>query len=285
MCYTFVEVMKMDANETLRLTCEDVELITGIKTVIYDENRKKIYASPNGMCDFCREIRRSARLLAECRRCDEYGFLQSTQKQDIHIYPCHMGLIEAVTPVTENGRPIGYLMLGQLLPAGGRQRVCERIDALHGEVDTEALHRHLDAMTETDEQHLRATARILSMSAAYVRLHEWLKERRRTVAYELERYVYEHLGEESLSAQSVSSAIGLSRTALYKVCKERFGMGVGEYLRQMRASAAIRLLRTTALPLPLVAERVGLPSAAQLTRLLKSHTGKTAKEIRQGSGE
>jgi transcriptional regulator GlxA family with amidase domain len=62
-------------------------------------------------------------------------------------------------------------------------------------------------------------------------------------------------------------------------------MGVGEYLRQMRASAAIRLLRTTALPLPLVAERVGLPSAAQLTRLLKSHTGKTAKEIRQGSGE
>lgn len=271
----------MEANEILKLVCDDVELITGIKTVIYDENRKLIHAQPNGMCDFCREIRRTKALAEKCLQCDAYGFSQCTQKQDIHIYHCHMGLIEAVTPITENGRPIGYLMLGQILPENGRDLVHEQIDALDKSVNKDKLRAHLDTMTETDEQHLRATARILSMSAAYVRLHEWMKQRKKTLTYEIEHYVFEHLSEETLTSQSVSTAIGLSRTALYHACKDSFGMGMSEYIRQARVTESIRLLRTTDLPLSHVAERVGVSSVSQLTRLFKAQTGMTAKGIRK----
>ena len=102
------------------------------------------------------------------------------------------------------------------------------------------------------------------------------------MAYKIETYVFEHLSDETLDAQSVSAAVGLSRTALYKICKSSLGMGIGEYIRQSRATAATRLLRTTSLPLAHVTEQVGLSSSAQLTRLLKSQTGMTAKEIRAG---
>lgn len=273
----------MKANEILKLICDDVELITGIKTVIYDENRRLIHAQPNSMCDFCKEIRRTKALAEKCKQCDAYGFAQCTQKQDMHIYHCHMGLIEAVTPVTENGRPVGYLMLGQILPGNGRTRVCEQINALDECVDKEALYAHLDAMNETDEQHLRATARILAMSAAYVRLHEWMKQRKKTIIYKVEHYVFEHLSQESLSSQSVETAVGMSRTALYHTCKEHFGMGMSEYIRHMRVNTAIRLLRTTDLPLSIVAEQVGISSVAQLTRLCKAQTGMTAKKIRMST--
>ena len=148
-------------------------------------------------------------------------------------------------------------------------------------VSKDALNTHLDAMSETDDRHLRAAARILARSAAYVRFHEWMRGKRETVTYEIERYVFENLGSEELNAQSVGASMGLSRTSLYKLCIESFGMGMGEYIRKMRADEAVRLLRMTDLPLFRVAERVGLATPVRLSRLLKSETGMTAKEIRK----
>lgn len=270
----------MNADERLKSLCEDIELVTGIKTVIYDEDQQQIYAHPNTMCDFCKEIRRSKDLAEKCLQSDEYGFFECNLKRDIHIYHCHMGLIEAVAPITENDRIVGYFLLGQFLPENGRDLVRKKIEALHDGVNKRALRAHLAVMNETDDQHLRATARILAMSAAYVQLHEWMKQRKTTLSYKIESYVFEHLAEESLTSQSVSVAIGLSRTALYNTCKDSFGMGLGEYIRKIRATTAVRLLRTTALPLSHIAERVGIISTAQLTRLLKAQTGMTAKQIR-----
>ena len=271
----------MNTKDMLRAACDDIELITGIKTVIYDENRKMIHSQPDLMCDFCREVRRSRRLTEKCLACDAHGFSASAQGGDICIYHCHMGLVEAVAPVTENGRTVGYLMLGQLLPENGRERVRKQIDLLGAEVDRAALYAHLDAMPETDEKHLRATARILAMSAAYVRVHEWMREQKNTAAYQIERYVFENLTNEALTARTVGAAMGFSRTALYNACMKGFGMGAGDYIRKVRADRAIRLLRTTALPLAHVAEQVGVGTPARLTRLLKAQTGMTAKDARR----
>ena len=270
----------MQAMDMLKAVCEDVERITKIKTVIYDEQRRVIHAQPGTMCEFCREVRRSPALAQKCKQCDEYGFSGCTPDREFYIYQCHMGLMEAVAPVREAGVAVGYLMLGQILPENGRDSVKERILALGEEVNREALISALEQMSETDEVQLRATARILAMSAAYVRLHQWMKQRKNTVSYEIECYVREHLAEEELSVESVGQALGLSRTVLYHTAKKSFGMGLGDYLRKCRAEAAVLLLRTERLPLSLVAQRVGLASAAQLTRLLKAQTGKTAKQIR-----
>ncbi len=273
----------MKDSHVLSTVCDDIELITGIKTVVYDENGQVIYSTANLMCDFCKEIRRSKKLTDKCLACDRQGLLASMQSQDICIYHCHMDLIEAVAPVIENGRAVGYLMLGQLLPEGGRELVRKKIASLDSEVDKRLLYSHLDKMSEIDEKHLRATARILAMSAAYVRFHEWLKRLKNTTAYKIENYVFENLANQSLSAQSVGTAIGFSRTALYKICMDNFGMGISQYIRKTRVDHAIRLLRTTNLSLDIVAERVGFTSTAQLTRVLKCHTGKTAKAIRKQS--
>ncbi len=270
----------MEVNASLVAICDDIELITGIKTVIYDENRHLIYEYPNDHCAFCREIRRSEGLTAKCLQCDAEGFTQSELSRDIYIYRCHMGLVEAVAPVIENGRTIGYLMLGQLLPKDGREHVRRQIGALGEDVDREALSAYLDAMQETDDRHLRAVAHILAMSAAYVRVHEWMRKPKGSVTYEIERYAFENLSSATLTAQSVGAALGLSRTSLYQLCMQSFGMGMGEYIRKMRADEALRLLRTTDLPLARVAEQVGLSTPARLTRLLRAQVGLTARELR-----
>ncbi|MBQ2757885.1 MAG: PocR ligand-binding domain-containing protein [Clostridia bacterium] len=273
----------MHSNEMLKTVCDDIELITGIKTVIYDENKKIIHRQSNMMCAFCLEVRRSAALTEKCLACDAYGFAKSARERDICIYHCHMGLTEAVAPVMENGRTVGYLMLGQILRKDERERVKKCIEALGGEIDREALYQHLDAMSETDEHHLRATARMLAMSAAYVRSHELLTQRKSTLAYKIENYVFENIAAPTLSAQGICAALGFSRTALYNTCKSSFGTGIAEYVQKIRAEHAVHLLRSTRLPLARVAEGVGLTSTARLNRLLKTQTGMTAKKLRRQS--
>jgi ligand-binding sensor protein len=267
-------------KDSLHSICNDIELITGIKTVIYDENQKLLHAQPNGMCDFCKEIRRSPNLKQKCFECDEYGFMQTRRGTDIYIYRCHMGLTEAMAPVLENGRTVGYLLTGQILTEGCREAVRANVDALTEDVDREALYKHLDAMPEIDEQHLHATLRILAMSASYVRVHEWIKQRRDTTAYKIESYVFDNLSKESLTASSVCMAMGFSRTALYNVCIKSFGMGISEYIRSVRCNHAVKLLQTTSTPLSAVADAVGIPSVGRLTRLLKLEIGMGAKQIR-----
>ena len=271
----------MNSNEMLRTVCDDVELITGIKTVIYDENRKIIHSQPDMMCDFCKVVRQSAALTEKCLACDAYGFEKSAQERGIFIYRCHMGLTEAVAPVTENGRTVGYLMLGQLLTKNGREQVRACIDALEDASLHEELSRLLSAMPETDERHLRATARILAMSAAYVRSHELLTRRKSTVAYKIESYVFENLANPDLTTKTVCAALGFSRTALYNACIKDFGVSMSEYVREVRADRALHLLRNTALPIARIAEQVGLSATERLNRLLKSQIGLTAGKIRK----
>ncbi len=270
----------MNFKDSLRSICDDIELITGIKTVIYDESRNLLHAQPNGMCDFCREIRRSPSLMQKCLECDKYGFAQTAQSADICIYRCHMGLTEAMAPVMENGRTVGYLLTGQILTEGCRDAVRESIASLGEGADREALYKHLDAMPEIDEQHLHATLRILAMSASYVHVREWIKQRRDTTAYKIESYVFENLAKDTLSARSVCAAMGFSRTAMYNVCIKSFGMGIAEYIRSVRCTHAIRLLQTTNMPLSAVADAVGITSVGRLTRLLKLQAGMSAKQIR-----
>ena len=275
----------MNVNELLKSVCDDIELITGIKTVIYDENQSIVHRQPNMMCDFCKEVRRSPALTAKCLACDAFGFSKSVQERDIFVYHCHMGLTEAVAPVVENGRTVGYLMLGQILRENERERVKKCIEALGNEIDSEALYRHLDAMHETDEKRLRATARILAMSAAYVRTHELLARHKGSAAYKIEKHVFLHLADADLSAHTVCAALGFSRTALYNASKSSFGMGIREYIQKARGEQAVHLLQKTALPLSHVAEQVGLAGTARLNRLLQAQTGKSAKEIRSAANQ
>lgn len=271
----------MNKSDMLKTVCDDVELVTGIKTVIYDEEHKIIHSQPNMMCDFCKEVRRSAALTEKCFACDAHGLSQSAKARDIYVYHCHMGLTEAVAPVLENGRTVGYLMLGQILCKNEREHVEKCIQALGNEVDKKALLAHLDAMSETDEHHLRATARILAMSATYVRFHELLTQQKNTLAYKIESYIFENIADQALSAKSICAALGFSRTALYNAAKTAFGIGIGDYVQKVRGEQAIHLLRTTSLPLSHVAERVGLSTTARLNRLLKAQAGMCAKEIKR----
>ena len=273
--------MNMHSKEMLKSICDDIELISGIQTVIYDENKTVIHSQLDAMSDFCAKVRTSKALTEKCFSCDKAGLKKCEFSRDLHIYQCHMGLYEAVAPIIENGHSIGYLMLGQILLKGTRDTVLKKIDELTEDVDKAMLRESLDSLSETDEAHMRAAARILAMSASYVRLHELMKQEKSSIRYEIESFVFSHIEDEGLTTKFVCASLGLSRTALYKICKASLGIGMSEYIHKIRASHAVNLLKSTNLQISEVAEKVGLTQSS-LSRLLKNQFGKSAKEIRKG---
>jgi AraC-like DNA-binding protein len=69
-------------------------------------------------------------------------------------------------------------------------------------------------------------------------------------------------------------ALGASRGTIYTVSKNAFGMGVSDYIRSRRISAAIALLKVGEMPIYKIAETVGITDANYLTKLIAVHEAK-----------
>ncbi len=264
-----------------RSVCDDIETLTGFKTILFGVDQKVLHAQKNTMCSFCKKLREVPSLNEKCIECDRNAFSQSEQSDEILIYHCHIGFVEAIAPIMDNGLPIGYLMFGQILPEGEKAAIRRAIEALPEESDKPALHALLDAYPETSEARIRAAARILAMCSCYVHLKSMLSVPKGELIHHIAAYITEHLADPSLSVLSICSAVGISRTALYMLSKQAFGKGISEYIRATRAKEAQRLLKNTNASAEEIARQVGLSGSDQLARLLKRDCGTSIRALRK----
>lgn len=261
-------------NELLKNICEDIHSITGIKPVIYDAEMRILYAHPLSMGEFCCEVRKSPAQQQKCLACDREAFETCRRTGELCIYRCHMGLTEAAAPILDHGTVIGYLLFGQLLSQNDREKVAEKV---RGNPRLTAL---LHAMEPTDEQIIRASARLMAMCTSYVHLQNILKTPAENLALSLADHIETHL-KDDLSPETLMRRFGLSRSTLYNLSKTAFGMGISAYVRTRRLEAGIDLLQQGTLPVWRVAEEVGLSDANYFTKLIRRRTGQTPSALRK----
>jgi AraC-like DNA-binding protein len=273
----------MEKIEQFKAVCDDVETATGIKTVLFGADKRILHAQKDSMCAFCSKVRELPEMREACRTCDHRGIIGCEDGQEIHIYRCHMGLVEAVAPIMENGIPIAYLMFGQILAENGRDAVRHAIDRLPEKADKAALHKLLTALPETSESRIRAAARVLAMCASYVHLKAMISAPREDPAHRVAAFITAHLSDPALSVSMLCTAVGLSRTALYEIFRQTFGKGIRAYIHEKRAREAHRLLQGTDHSVERIAAEVGLRGRDQLTALLKRIYGKSPRQIRKDS--
>ncbi len=259
--------------------CNDIELITGIKAVIYDTDNKILHAQPDSMCDFCQEIRRSPELTARCLQCDREGMARCQATRQIEIYQCHMGLTEVIAPILDNGIVIGYILFGQLLTPQARPQITDIINQT-SQVNPHILRQALARMPETSTSIIEASARLMAMCACYARLTMILSVRQNSLAMHIDQYLTRHLADKDLSIHTVYRHFGISRGTLYTISRAAFGVGMSEHIRQRRLQLAIELLPRHQ-SLNEVAELVGFADADYLGKLIKKQTGTTAKKLQK----
>lgn len=273
----------MESRELIRAVCEDIYNIARLKTVLYDADGRWLLSYPQTMCGFCTQIRKQKGLLEQCLNCDRTGFARSRKSGEICIYRCHMGLTEVVAPIIDDGMVIGYLMFGQVLSAGDRQNVQEKILQTKPLAEKQVLFQLLEEMEEKSDTQIRAAARIISMCACYIRLHRLLKEQRDPLALRISRYIQTHIADPALGMQGICREFAISRGTLYNLSKKNFGMGICEYIRHVRLKKAKELLETADMPVCCVAEACGFLDVNYFIKLMKKVEGKTPGQIRKNA--
>ncbi|MBQ9760924.1 MAG: PocR ligand-binding domain-containing protein [Clostridia bacterium] len=270
-------------TELCRAT-KDFYNMTGIIIVLFDETRRKLYAYPERMCDFCREVRRSEVLTERCLEFDNVGFDMCDRTRKPYIYDCHMGLAEAIAPICEGETVIGYMMMGQILREGGRARVEEAIGAVSRELGLARapFESDLAAMRETSDEMIRSALSVMTMCVCYLYTNRIVRSRGEDLAARLRAYVDRHYREE-LTVLALCRMMYISKSKLYHLSLQAFGMGVSDYIRGKRIEEARRLLEEERTPIAQIGARVGFADANYFTRVFRRETGMTPKECRKNA--
>lgn len=105
--------LKFDTRELADLM-KNFYTLTGIRIVLFDTNYREIFAYPEECSPFCFCMRKDPSFYELCRKSDNISFETCKKTGDLTMYKCHAGLMEATSPIMNNGSIIGYIMFGQV---------------------------------------------------------------------------------------------------------------------------------------------------------------------------
>lgn len=260
----------------------DFYKLTGIKIVLYDEKRNYLYSYPEDMCSFCEAVRTIDALSEKCISCDNIGFDVCEKTHKPYIYRCHLGLAEAIAPICENDIVIGYMMLGQILCEQDKAAVTESAIKVCDKYnfDKNELLNMLSNVRVVGEDFVASAVNMMSMCACYLYYNKIIKNKSDVLSVIIEKYIDAHLSEK-LGLDVLCGKLYISRSRLYTISKNCFGMGISDYVRKRRIEEARKKLKTSDKPVNVIAIELGYPDVNYFSRTFKKETGYTPSEYRK----
>ena len=227
----------------LDLLLKDFYIAVGIRISIFDDEFRLVTEYPKEAPKFCTLIRGTEKGLAACHACDEAAMKRAKKLRGPHIYTCHAGITEAVTPIQLGGGVLGYAILAHMLPREDvKAAACRAADraARYGVPKEESLPA-LDSITQRSAEQIRAAVRVLDAIASYVYISNLARWKNDDLSVRLEKFIEENLSGE-LSGEIVCKQFSCSRSMLYHLSMQTFGMGLMRYVRYRRIERAKQLL-------------------------------------------
>ena len=265
-------------NELLR----DFYTAVGIKISVFDENFKMVTEYPPAPPEFCRLVRESDAGRRGCAECDAAACERAKRLREPHVYTCHAGVTEAITPICVGGGIIGYAILAHMMPkenyAQAVNSACVRAARYGG--DEKA---YFDAVTKIEpksEKQIHACVHLLDAVASYVYIKDLAQWGKEDESAAIDDYIRGNLTAD-LSSEALCRKFLVSRTKLYQLSVRRFGMGIAQYVAMRRMEEAKRLLREGK-SITAAAAKTGFSDYSYFCKAFKKYTGKTPAQYRNG---
>lgn len=271
--------MKNVSMDELNVVLRDFYNLTQFMIVVYDSDRRVLTSYPGKMSQFCCAVRRSPLLAEKCIECDNHGFDICDKTRKPYIYKCHMGITEAVVPIYANDVNIGYLMFGQIL-SDDRESLRKCAQRAEIQYDIRIGDRAVDSIVTADQAFIASAANMMAMCASYLYTSEIIRKNPNILEYQLKEYISENLAQD-LSTQHLCQHFYISRTKLYSISRDCFGMGISDYIRTERIKRAKRLLANSTETVACIATAVGIADTNYFIRTFKALVGVTPLQYRK----
>lgn len=260
---------------------QDFYVLTGIRIALFDANGTELVSYPHGEDSFCHCMRKNEEFYKKCRESDERAFEKCRQINKLNIFKCHAGLIEASVPMIEDGKIMGYMMLGRITDQKNKDELvlqvlshcrCYSLDADIDEKIRKIKYRN--------EKQIHAAAKILDACTEYVKLKELVRPTGKQLIDSVERFIENHIGEE-ITVERLCSEFGISRTRLYDAVSPYTHGGIAAFVKHKRLEYAKNLIKTTDMTIPQIADAVGFSDYNYFLRVFKKKYGVSTKQMRQ----
>jgi len=87
--------------------------------------------------------------------------------------------------------------------------------------------------------------------------------------------------DPELTIQSLADELGIHRSTLFRLFRKQFGVTPNVYLKQLRLQQALQMVQQGNKPIQEIARLCGYGDANYLTRLVKLHLGRSARDMRK----
>lgn len=268
-------------DKELMSLMQDFYILTGIKIVLFDENYTELISYPLDKKTFCMHMRENREFNAKCNLCDENACRKCTETKSLEIYKCHAGLTEAVAPIKDNKKIIGYMMFGQVTENNDRENFTQQMKNLcrSYNINTD-LEKSIRKIKHKNNRQILAAAKILDALTEYILLKEMVHLSGKQLFDEIDNYINSHINEE-ISIRQLCEEFKISRTKLYEITNQYIGTGIAAFIKTKRLSAAKTLIKTTDMKIPEIAYSVGFSDYNYFLREFKKKYGVSSKAYRQ----
>ncbi len=273
--------LQLDGSQ-LETLMRSFYMLSGIRFVLFDADFHELIAYPQHNCDFCKLMKSCPQTRRKCKSADRRFFKKCEKQNALIIYKCHAGLVEAVMPLHENEKIIGYLMFGQITDRADKSSLYDKIELWQEKyaLDGAALQQGIQNILYKTEDEILAAAKIMEACTSYIIYKELITPENDKIFVAAKGYIEAHLHED-ISAEALCKALQIGRTKLYEIFKNELKMGVSKYILRRRMHRAKKLIKTTELPISEIAQSVGFTDYNYFSRVYKKTYGRSPKSYRK----
>lgn len=273
--------LKLDI-EQLESLMKSFYTLSGIRFVLFDTDFHEVISYPKENCGFCKLMKGCPKTRRKCNYADRRSFEKCEKTNDLVLYKCHAGLVEAVMPLHENEKIIGYLMFGQITDNPDKTDLFNKI-AIWNEtygIDNAELKSSIDNITYKTDVEIKAAAKIMEACTSFIVYKELIIPDNNKILESVKSYIENHLSE-SIEIEQLCNKFDVGRTKLYEIFRKEQKMGISKYILRRRLHKAKKLLKTTELSIAEIANNVGFSDYNYFSRIYKKQYGKSPKYYRR----
>lgn len=256
-------------NELLK----DFYTVVGIRISVFDDEFEIVTEYPREMPEVCRLIRRTKAGADACRKCDMDACKRAKRLGGPHVYTCHAGITEAITPLKLGGGVIGYAIFAHMMPEENYDEavdeVCRRCAAYGTE---EEIRNAVTKISTRSREKIIAALKILDAIASYMQISKLATWKNEDVSKQIDTFIDKNL-KEDLDSEALCRHFFISRTKLYQLSMQSFGMGIAKYISHKRIERAKDLLREGNLTVTEIAREVGVDDYNYFCKIFRKAVG------------
>lgn len=275
-CYNVImkqEISYIFREETKKII-EAFKNLFGIKVSFFSiENNEETVTAADPWCEYCRMLRTKLGFDYVCRNIDKEKQMQSLRENRLVTYVCHGGMTEAILPVYNVNKPIGYMMIGQFRPS---EKMPDDIRTQwQDKFGNDELHRAFCKTPVYDKLKTQNILMIFSLLVEVVTQKHLVAVNHSLPIVQLLAHIKEH-PETNISITEAANMLNCSTSYLTHNFRKITGQSFKKYVIEQKLARADELLKSrnfSTQTIYEIAKAVGYKDPFMFSRIYKKYRG------------